>query len=177
MYRRITMLMLLALAAGCGDDDPSSPLPLPESSFELEITGAVTESASGNALFGSDTDPEGNPLFALVLGDDTTRHTITAGIPGTSRPGTGTFEITAPEAGENGWTLVHIISDGDELLGLFVAESGTLTITESTADVLRGTLEFQATGFLGEDSDSMSVAGSFTAVRATAPAAAAGRAN
>lgn len=172
--RVAVLAILVAALPGCGDDDPSDVTPI-EAAYALDVSGAVTEQATGKAYFGTDEDELGQPVFALLLGDDTSRHIVMAGKDGAARPGPGEYAIVDPEQGESGWTLLHIISDGDELLGMFVANRGTLTITESTADVLRGTLEFDAVGVMGTAEDSVAVAGSFVAVPATeigAPASA-----
>ena len=165
--RAATLVTLATVLAGCGDDDPSDVTPI-AAAYELEVSGAVTETASGKAYFGTDEDELGQPILALLLGDDTSRHLVIAARQGAARPAEGEYAIVDPEQSESGWSLLHIISDGDELLGMFTATRGTLTITESTEDVLRGTLEFDAVGLLGVAEDSVAVSGSFVAVPATA---------
>lgn len=165
--RAATLVMLAAVLTACGDDDPSDVAPI-AAAYELEVSGAVTETASGKAYFGTDEDELGRPIVALLLGDDTSRHLVIAAREGATRPAEGDYAIVDPEESESGWSLLHIISDGDELLGMFTATAGTLTITESTEDVLRGTLEFDAVGLLGVTEDSVAVSGSFVAVPAPA---------
>ena len=165
--RAATLVTLVTVLAGCGDDDPSDVTPI-EAAYELEVSGAVTETASGKAYFGTDEDELGQPILALLLGDDTSRHLVIAARQGVTRPAEGEHAIVDLEQSESGWSLLHIISDGDELLGMFTAIRGTLTITESTEDVLRGAIEFDAVGLLGVAEDSVAVSGSFVAVAATA---------
>lgn len=163
--RAAVLVMLTAALSGCGDDGPSEVIPI-EAAYELDVTGALTERASGKAYFGSDEDENGQPIFALLLGDDTSRHLVIAGTPGEARPAAGSYTIIDPDQSQSGWSLLHVISGGDELLGVFVATDGTLTITESTSDVLRGELEFVAAGFMGTAEDSITVTASFVAVPA-----------
>ena len=172
--RRIVAFPLLLAAAlvGCGDAGPSEVIPI-EAAYTLDVNGALTERASGEAYFGSDQDEQGQPIFVLLLGDDTSRHLLIAGKPGATRPGTGQHAIVDPDRTQSGWSLIHMVSDGDELLGMFVATAGTLTITESTEDVLRGSLEYAAVGFMGTAEDSIAVDAEFVAAPASRLGAAA----
>ncbi len=164
--RTLIALLTAASLAACGDDDGGTGTDPVTPSYELDVTGALTETASGKAYFGTDTDGEGEPIFALLLGDENARHIVFAAKPGAARPGTGTYAFVDPESTQSGWTLLHFVSQGETLLGMFVAESGTLTITQSTPDVLKGTLEVRATGLMGEAPGVVELEGSFTAVPA-----------
>lgn len=166
--KRIILACLLLSAgvlAACGDDDPAAPTPV-LSEFQLSVTGDVTETATGPAWFGADVDDDGEPVFALLLGQDTSRHLVIAGRSGSARPGTGSYAIREPDAAAGAWSLLHLLSDGDELLGMFVADSGTVTITESTPQLLRGSMEFHATGVLGQEDATVRVTGTFRAAPA-----------
>jgi hypothetical protein len=150
MYRTaLSFLMISAMAlTACGDDDLQSP-PVVEPEFELTISGAVEETASGPAWFGSDVDDDGNPVFMLLMGQDTSRHLVMVGKSGSVRPEPGSYDIVDVESTASGWTAMHLVSEDDELVGMFFAESGTLTITESSSEVLRGSMEFEGVGFVG----------------------------
>lgn len=167
LHRALVPLLLLstAVTAGCDGDDPGEVSPV-ESAFTLDIDGAITERASGRAYFGSDEDANSQPIFAILLGDDTSRHLVIAAVPGASRPGPGSYTIIDPESSQAGWELLHMVSEDDELLAMFIATTGTLTITESEDDVVRGSLEYDASGFFGTAEDSVAVTAEFVAVPA-----------
>lgn len=163
MYRlRFKSLMLVTALLACGDD-PIAPDP-DAATFTLRITGALTETATGPAFFGSDEDAGGDPAWVLLLGEEDGRHVVVAGKEGAGRPGTGTYTLAAAPGAGGEWTLAHIVGDGDELLGMFLAESGSVTLTESSDQEIRGTLSFRAVDAL--TSDTLRVTGSFVAVPA-----------
>lgn len=172
MFRTsLVILTVAAAAAACSDsDDPQGPNPV-ASEYALEIDGAVTENAAGPAYFGSDVDENSQPVWMILMGEDTSRHLVLAGKPGSDRPGTGSYAVVDPAGTAAGWNVVHLLSDGDELLGMFIAESGTVTITASSADEVRGTIEFEAAGMIGTAMDTLQVSGRFTAVPAPAGSA------
>ena len=93
--------------------------------------------------------------------DETSRHLVIAGREGASRPDVGTHAIE-----EGGWELLHVISDDEELLGMFYGVEGEITITSSSSSRIRGTIEFVATELLGEEQ----VTGSITFDAVPAPA-------
>ncbi len=165
MRRHIAgMVLLTAVVVGCGDD-PSEP-ELITAAFEMEVTGSIEESVEGPAVFGSDLDEEGDPIWATVLGDEESRHLVVIGRAGASRPATGSYTIGgAGDAGE--WTILHIVSEGEDLVEFFVPESATIRITESSARVVRGTFEFSAMGMPGGPGWEIEAEGSFVAVPAT----------
>jgi hypothetical protein len=166
MVRRTLAMLVMAVAmAACGDDDSQSPDPI-VARYALEIEGALTETAEGASYFGADTDEDGEAVWVLLLGTETSRHLVLAGKAGSSRPAPGTYAVVNPTETSAGWTIVHLVSDGDELLGLFMADRGTITISRSTPDEVTGTLEFEASGAMGEAAAGISVAGTFTAVPA-----------
>lgn len=171
MYRKSLALVVVAagVLSGCDGDDPSSPDRVtPE--FELTLAGALTETATGPAYFGSDVNDDGEPVFLLLLGTATSRHLVLVGKEGSERPAAGSYDIGDPTTAAAGWSALHLVSEGDELLGMFMAETGTLTITESTSKEMRGTLEFAGTGVFGEEEGELQVTGTFVAAPAPSSA-------
>ena len=159
--KQIVMLALAAGLVGCGDD-PQGPAPI-QPEYELSVTGALTETATGPAHFGTDVDENGQSVWALLMGEDTARHLVMLVKGGSERPATGTLEIESPLV-EDGWHLLHFVSDGEELVDMFVADSGQVTLSRSSKDEVAGTVEFWASGMLG--GEEISVTGSFTATPA-----------
>ena len=160
--KRMMSMGLLAFTTAAAACDSDSTGPDVQGSYDLEVTGAFTETAEGPAWFGSDVNDDGDPVFVLMFGDESSRHLVIAGRDGASRPGVGTHAI---EVG--GWELLHVISDDDELLGMYYATEGEITITSSSASIIRGTIDFVATELLGETA----VTGSITFEAVPAPAA------
>lgn len=166
MKRWIGALALMAATTTGCDDGPTGPV-VEEGSFSIQITGAMNETATGPAFFGSEDVPGEEPVWAVLLGEQDGRHVVVAGKPGAARPGVGTYSLVDGNGPATGWTLAHFVGDGEELLGSFVAESGNVTITVSTASEVRGTLQFRAVGLLGANPGAIDVTGSFSAVAAT----------
>ena len=101
-------------------------------------------------------------MWALLLGEEDNRHLVLVGRSDGGRPAPGSYRIESADA--RGWSVLHMVQDADELLGMFFGEEGTLTITESTSQVVKGTLEFEATGIMGDDPADISAIATFTAV-------------
>lgn len=166
--RRIWSLLgiTVLLTAACDDkDDPSGPQS--DREYSATVTGALSESIEGPAFFGTDTS-EGEPVFVIGLGSQASEHVIALVREGSARPGVGSYDISDPfeVQGAGDFTAIHIVGEGDVLVASFIATSGTLTITESTTSRLRGTFQYEAEGFIGEDSEdpvTVTVSGSFDA--------------
>lgn len=158
----IAMLALVGVAAACDSDDSTGPGQT-AGSYDVTITGAIAESAQGPAWFGSDVNDDGDPVFALVMGDEDSRHLVIAGKMGSARPAVGTHPISAVS-----WDLVHMVTDGEDLIGMFLATEGEINITHSSTDALRGTIDFVATGLFGQEQDQITGTIEFDARRATA---------
>ena len=165
MLRPIAIPVLLAATVLACSDDPNGPEPAPvEAGYEVRVTGTFTETAQGTAWFGTDTDENEDPMFVVILGDDTTRHVLLLGRAGEEQPAVGSYDIVAPETNQSDWTVLHVVTDGEDLLGVFSATTGSLTITESGPEKIRGTIAFSAVGMMGQGADSIAVTGSFAAV-------------
>lgn len=155
------VLAFAGVTAAC-DSDSTGPGGEVTGAYEMDVTGALNESAEGPAWFGADVDDEGNDIFLLLLGDEESRHVVMVGREGTTRPGVGTYEIT-----ENAWELLHIVSDDEELLGMYFGVEGELEITSSSSGRLQGTISFVATDFIGGGDDEIEGSITFNAVPAT----------
>ena len=159
---RLVVLAIMLGMMGCGDEDPVGPGQ--DGSFELTVTGALEATTAGPAWFGSDVDPEAGERWVLLLGDGGgDGHMVVAGRPGITRPTAGTYPLTAPDEANPGWTLVHLVTDAEELLGMFVADQGTVTLTSSSSGEVAGQLNFRAVDLLTGGSDTVFVTGSFVA--------------
>lgn len=155
MKRFMSMALVTTMIAAC-DSDSTGP-GTGTGTFQFAVSGAIEETAQGPAWFGSDTNEQGEEVFVLVFGDGSARHFLMVGKEGSARPATGSYPI-----GETGWDLMHIMSDDDELLGMFVAVDGQVIINASSAGRLSGTITFTAAGFLEGEEEPVEIEGTIT---------------
>lgn len=155
----VALAALVGAAAGCDSDSTGPDETL--GTYEMTLTGGMTETAEGPASFGTDVDDEGEPIFGLVFGDEESRHVVIAATAGSARPAVGTYDIA-----EGAWELLHMIADDEELVGLLLGVEGEINITHSTSTRLSGTIEFVAAGYVDEEEVEVEGSLSFDAVRA-----------
>jgi hypothetical protein len=157
---RITGVVLTAAVASCGDDT-EGPGDVDRGRFGAEVTGGVSQSLEGNALYVSAAEG-----FSLVLSDGTEGITFGRILP--DKPGTGTFPIAS--AGDtdvpDDQFIAAGILDGSNLCE---AGSGTLTITSSGAEI-EGTFEIDVQCFIvgggGGEVAEATITGAFNAIEA-----------
>lgn len=156
--RKFGLVLIGALAlAGCGDDDDRTTGTL--GSFEGSITGAITATLGGNAVYGLDQNDD---LFELALVNApvaASPYTIALGIIGrTTLPPNGTYTIGLSANNING--SLYVLSTAE----FYYLNGGTMTITTSSENDVRGTFTFTAHH---EDAtpgtNSITITGSFTA--------------
>lgn len=162
-----TLVVAAVLLSACSDE--KSPTgPDATETYSASVSGDITASLNGPAAFGSDPNG-GEPVFAILLGSPTTDHVLVLARAGTARPGVGSYEIIDPffDNSPDGWTALHLVADGDELIASFIGVTGEIRITQSSSRQLKGTFEFDANGFFEADPNqersSVSVSGSFDA--------------
>lgn len=141
----MALIALTGALAACGSDSTGPDEEL-SGSFELEVSGTFNETGEGPAWFGSEVNDQGDPVFMLLLGDENSRHAVFLATEGATRPDVGTYEI-----GLEGWELLHIVSDDEDLLGMFMAHEGEIRITASSSTALRGEIDFVASGVFNEE--------------------------
>jgi hypothetical protein len=169
-----TMVLLGALSA-CGSDDPTDIGNL-EGSYTATVSGAVNQSLSGVAIFGSGTDPESSEQ-AWITYLTTDAQTGLAGGQSISFFGLGAPQARTyilqdlQQSGEfpDGEAVgMVILYTGQTLSGLFYSTAGALTVTSVSADQMNGTFTFTAEGLTfppgGQPvQDIISVTGTFQA--------------
>lgn len=174
MKRRIAYFFLFATASllflGCSDDDPTGPQD--EGSFTVSISGDISSSISGLAIFGSATDPEsGDDAFVLWFATDTddieSGENLWFARYGTSRPGTGSYIIADVEDfdGED-WNPEDFYSLYWGNDAVVWSQAGTLQISNSTDNRIIGSFEFSGIGISMQDGETIDVTveGEFDAV-------------
>jgi hypothetical protein len=157
----ILILMAAALLAACSDDSTGTA---PDGTYTAAVEGSFTAVLSGPAYFGTGVDDDGGAYLAIVLGDEDAEHVIGIARPGTTLPSIGSYDLDL--GSETGFGALHVVSNGDELLAIFIASSGTLTITESSSRRLKGTFEYIAEPLFAdpeEEAEEVTVEGSFDA--------------
>jgi hypothetical protein len=166
---RILALTLAAVILACGD----SSNPSNQGSFTASITGDLTSSLTGRAVFGVGTQGS-NQGFVIALerqgSSQIDRDVIVVGRLNTQRPGEGTYPIVSCAGGACGnddFDAGYVFYRTSGESGLFLSESGTLTITESSAEQIVGTMTFDAPSALSMDQ--ITITASFTAVPGTLP--------
>lgn len=173
---RIVALSLLGAALACGD----STTPSNQGSFTASITGDLTANLTGRAVFGVATQGTSQGfLIALERqgSSQVDRDVIVTGRLNTQRPAPGTYPIVSCAGGacgddafDAGYVLYR--PSGDFAFFSSSADAGTLTITESTAERIVGTMTFDAEWLLSSENitaRNITVSASFTAVPGQLP--------
>lgn len=156
--RRATGYSLLSvglLLLGC-DDGPSEPKPAP--SFEISVSGDVSRSLQGSQAYFHNGETAAGPSSVLSLrlgsgplveGIDFLR--VSSFLRASKWPSQGTYSLSdasLPDLlppGEFG-AFVVLQATGSEPGFIGSAKSGTITITTSTSNVVRGDFALEAAG-------------------------------
>lgn len=165
-------LSVLLLACGDGSTGPGNDDNEPEGSFQVTVTGALTETVA--------SETTENVVFLVLPGIDSDRSTVAIALSSEApsrvlnitgwnliaegeRPSEGTFDIADKIAGgtvvSGEYTAQYTASD----LGLiFPSVSGTLRITSVTGQTIEGEIDF--TGRDINTNQMVTVIGSFRSV-------------
>lgn len=154
--RRAFALTSLVLLTACGAG-PTAPKSQP-GSFTATVSGAASKSLTGQAGFLVTTN-----LFSISLnngaGTGSIQFSRLAGVPAA-----GTYQLDA-NAQQNSGAFVAIYSGGAQ--ENYVSTAGSLTITSSSADRIKGTFSFTGAGGTS-GSATVTVSGSFDAPKLSA---------
>lgn len=157
----MTIGITLAVSA-CDDDSPTDPV-LGDGAYRLEVEGDVERTLTGNAFFGAEEDENGEPIFAIMLGSESAEDVVMVGVSGTTRPAAGSYHIEPGEVQEGDWVGLYVLGAGDELEGFLVADSGTVVLSESGNDVIKGSVLLYLSGFVEGELGEVVVEGEFDA--------------
>ena len=149
-------LTSLVMLTACGGE-PTPPKPQP-GSFSATVSGAASKTLSGQAGFLVTTN-----LFSIALNSSTAPGSIQFSRLA-SVPAAGTYQLDA-NAQQNSGAFVAIYSGGGQ--ENYVSTTGSLTITSSSADRIKGTFSFTGTGGTS-GSANVTVSGDFDAPKLTA---------
>ena len=162
----------IALAAACSDD-PAGPRMPAAGSYRLNLAGDYTARHTGEAIFGVDGN-EGHEYFAVLLGvEQADMANLVMVRSGTTRFELGTHQVANttdqfPDDEDAIEILLGVGNDTSSIVGFFDGQSGTVTITRSSDDVLAGTFSVVAKGLLEENGGTaepatLKISGAFTA--------------
>ncbi len=178
----VLRLVLCAAIAGCGDGTgPSNDTELEtgsSGSFQVTVSGDLALSLSGSAVFGIQTQ-QGQRAFAIgfIKGDPGSNDSdfIVIARNNTSTPGPGTYTIVSGSCTtctENDFAsgFLHQVTSLD--FGIYLSESGSLTLESVSSELLQGSFSFTATAFLKGGSvtaENLTIEGTFIAVPGDIP--------
>jgi hypothetical protein len=122
------------------------------SSFSGLVSGSLRSEMHGDATFGV-VDGRGiaPSVFTLSLGANGTDGSILITRTNGMRLVPGTYTITGREDGSDELRALVMTGSAEHPTGVFRGESGTLTITSVTDNVIRGTYRLNGTGFVASD--------------------------
>lgn len=171
--RAIGALLIAVFGAACsggGADDSTGPNPPGGTvgSFSATVSGAVSASLSGSAAFGNST-VSGSQGFAIALVPASGTNTIIFGRVNAQAPGTGTYQIGdfATQSSVTGAMIAALIAGSGQSGQIYVSTSGTLTITASSADEIKGNFTVSASAVTVSGTQAVTITGSFTAKKGT----------
>lgn len=138
--------------------------------FAGSIAGDVRLNLHGGAKFGT-VDGRGQvpAVFTISLGAANTDGSVLFTRPGGARLTAGTYRITGHDDGTDDLRVMVMTGSAEQPTGVFRGQSGTLVITSVSDNLIRGSYQVDATGFLGNDpateDKNIRATGAFTAVR------------
>ena len=138
--------------------------------FSSSIVGAVRLDLHGGAKFGTVPGRDGAPaVFTISLGAGNTDGSVLFTRVGGARLVAGTYRITGSDRGTEGILALVMTGSAEQPTGVFRGQSGTLVITSTSDNLIRGSYHMDATGFLANDpaaeNKQIRATGAFTALR------------
>lgn len=168
----VVLPFVVLLFGACGGDSSTGP-DGDDPSFEISLSGDVSETFSGDAVFESGVSQEGVNGFGVVAANPGGGVQSFGLVRQGSRPGSGQFSIADPRGGtvDNGeFLFVVSYQDGAGNTVTLGSTGGSVTIDESSGSHVRGTFQAEVVGatISGSQVDSVSATadGSFNAVHA-----------
>lgn len=168
----LTLALTLAwsLSACVGGDSSTGPGEVPDvdASFDIDLSGDVTTSLSGIAVFATGIDQGEVTGFGVTAARPTERNRGFNLIrSGSSRPSPGQYDISNPRedsvsSEEFIFYVVYHEDDGNQVV--LLANDGTVSISQSSATRLVGSVDAQMTGarLTGAEPDSLAVSATST---------------
>jgi hypothetical protein len=138
--------------------------------FSSSIVGDVRLDLHGGARFGTVPGRDAAPaVFTISLGAGNTDGSVLFTRVGGMRPAAGTYRISGEGRGTDGIRALVMTGSAERPTGVFRGHGGTLVITSVSDNVIRGSYQVDASGFLANDpaaeDKNIRATGGFTALR------------
>ena len=170
----MTLAAVVVLASACGgNDDGTGPGEGgANGSFSADVTGDVETSFSGHAYHGEGEDEQGNAGYGIVLSEveagNQNGGVLTFVRIGSSSLPAGDYPVKDPsdELQDGDVVALALDTEGNALVAMFASTGGTLHISSSSNNQIKGSFAFDAVGVVFEDPETelnVTVEGSFTA--------------
>jgi hypothetical protein len=166
----LSSLIMLALGAFTSEKRPTlRPAPSEASFYLAELHGDLHASPRGTATFGAAGGDGAQPVFTLSLGADGTNGSVLFTRMNGARLVPGTYAISDRDDGSDEIRALVMTGTASQATGVFRGQSGYLTVTSATDNVIQGRFQVDAKGFLAsnpaDESRPMQATGMFTATR------------
>lgn len=170
----MTLAAVAVLVSACGGDDDNGTGPGGggNGSFSAAVTGDVETSFSGNAYHGEGEDEQGNQGYGIVL-TEVAAGNQNGGVLTFVRIGSGSlpageYPVKNPsdELQDGDVVALALDTEGNEVVAIFASTGGTLHISSSSSNQIKGSFDFEATGVVFADPETqlnVTVEGNFTA--------------
>lgn len=167
----ILLGLMIGLVACSDDDDDQEPnYDADPGTFTMTISGEMSQTLTGNAVFVTSTDPDtGEMVFAMSMASDSS---VVLFAKRGDRPSTGSYSVWNMEDGEFDDGDIPIdqfyiwLSIQDDPMIYIFSRSGTVQINGSNAERVYGTFTYQGEGFTlndPEDTFTVTASGAFHA--------------
>lgn len=170
------LVLPLALSIGvfaCGGDS-TGPEEEEFGSFSVTISGLVTDSFEGEAVFGEATDPDTNEEVWVLWLTDESEEKLVYLVRLSDRPGNGTYpfsDLNQEEFSAGDLAGLMIAQVAETSTAIFSSTGGSLVVTGSSSTRMEGTFTIQAEGIVMAGSEAtegqITITGEFDAVNGT----------
>ncbi len=176
----LALFFLFAVTACDDDNDNDNDLPTPDmANFSVSISGDMDYTAEGQSFFTTYFEPEyDDDIFIINMIEGIASSFNLFFIKSGDQPGTGSYPVNNYDFAEDGElpldafvSAITIQLGDDETPDIYFleAQDGFINFEESSTNRVRGSFEYVATGFHGQEPDTelqAEVSGDFNAMYA-----------
>jgi len=171
-HKLVMLLGVILSGDACGKSSTA-----PETgSFEATVSGDLSVTLSGTAIFGVGDYGAGDQWMVYMPETTAAAFEVISIGPNESamRLSAGTHEIVEATTAENGEVVGVYLTFSADATAVFGSAAGTMTIAESSADVVRGNFTFTAVELapdltIDPDGRQVTVSGEFVAIPGSVP--------
>lgn len=162
-----TLFTFLLVACGDSSTGPDSG----EASFEITLSGDVSKTFTGEAVWESGTNRQGVSGFGVVAANPAGGLQSLGLLRDGTRPSSGQFNIAEHDGDVASGDFIFVVSYENDAGNQVVlgSRSGTVNIQDSNSSEVSGSFEAQVVGFSAGQPDSIQATadGTFNAISAT----------